>query len=107
MIALLSSFGLGDQTIANSEAVDLEFRLAAYLKVASKRFIDEMPQLINTLLVLPVLEAVHKSPTYIADSQLEKLVVENEKASHKRSELEESTGVLRDAVNFLEEQYYL
>ena len=50
--------------------MELEFRLAAYLKVARKRFFDEMPMVVNTVLIKPVPEGVRNLHKEVSDPQL-------------------------------------
>lgn len=105
MLGVLATFGMGVQSAEEASAVELEFRLAAYLKVASKRIIDEMPKVVNTVLVLPVLDKVRNLQTQVADTQLDRIVLEDGSASRKRAALEDSTKVLQDAVRVLQELF--
>eukprot|EP00931_Biecheleriopsis_adriatica_P005939 TRINITY_DN107401_c0_g1_i1.p1 TRINITY_DN107401_c0_g1~~TRINITY_DN107401_c0_g1_i1.p1 ORF type:complete len:709 (-),score=155.67 TRINITY_DN107401_c0_g1_i1:241-2076(-) len=101
MMGVLSAFGVGQASVEESAAIEIEFRLAAYLKVASKRFIDEVPKLVNTILVLPVVEAVKLLQTQVTDVQLDAIVAETHTAKRKRAELENDVKVLSDAVKVL------
>jgi hypothetical protein len=75
------------------------------LKIASKRIVDEMPMVVNTVLIMPVLAGVRKLHNEVSDSQLEKIIVENESIRVKRARLEETANMMQSGVQVLEHVY--
>lgn len=105
MLAVLSSFGVGNQSAEEAAAIEIEFRLAAYLKVVSKRIVDEIPKAVDAILVEPVLEGARKLQTESSDSQLEGIMVEDASMATRRTELQEKVHVLKAAIKALQELF--
>jgi hypothetical protein len=58
VIAVMKNFGVGELSNDDREAMDMELYLKAYLKVAKKRFIDNVPMLLELHLVRPYMAEV-------------------------------------------------
>ena len=102
--SVLASFGVGSQSVEEAAAVEVEFRLAAYLKVVSKRIIDQMPTLLNTSLYAPVLKGVGLLQREASDTLLESVIIEDSVATLKRQELQQKLKALRSAFDMLRSQ---
>eukprot|EP00401_Gymnodinium_catenatum_P037982 CAMPEP_0117510834 /NCGR_PEP_ID=MMETSP0784-20121206/28194_1 /TAXON_ID=39447 /ORGANISM="" /LENGTH=707 /DNA_ID=CAMNT_0005306483 /DNA_START=350 /DNA_END=2473 /DNA_ORIENTATION=- len=102
VVAVLSSFGVGHHDIEEAAAVELEFRLAAYIKVASKRIVDQVPILVDTTFIKPILDSVRRLQNEVSDRQLENIIVENESIKVKRTKLMQDANILRSGVEVLE-----
>lgn len=105
MMSTLRSQGVGTDSIEKSAAIDLEFRLAAYLKVAAKRVTDTVPQLIDAVFIRPVLQDLKTLQANGPKCRLDEIVVESKSAIKERRELTERIAVLGNAEEVLDKLF--
>ena len=104
--AILKNSGI-HETVSNAdqEALQLIMGAAAYLKIASKRFIDKAPMLLHDHLLKPVLSVI-KSINHLDDSQLEGILVVSEADQNHRKNLEDKIASLTAANDLMARELY-
>jgi len=86
VLAIVKNYGVGQTSNEENVAMETEYAVIAYLKVASKRFIDEVPMLLNDHLLCQFLEIV-KEKLNVTDKVLSPLLAESPRIIQLRKEL--------------------
>ena len=100
VLGTLSSFGVGFNSNEKQEAIEMQYALAAYVKVAQKRFIDAIPRTIQRELWTPIKKNLIKE-LYFTDEELAKLLCESSQIVNVRARLEEKKESLEMAKQAL------
>lgn len=104
---VLLRFGIGTQSIEEEAAIETEFRLTAYLKVACKRVIDQMPMLVNVTFIRPVLEGIRRLQAKADDTTLQAMFVEEKSTIFKRKMLADRISTLKLGIESLEHLFQM
>ncbi|ETW06300.1 hypothetical protein H310_02591 [Aphanomyces invadans] len=72
-----SHTGFGKLTSEDQQAVELHLAIHAYMKVASERFVDTIPMLLNTKFVEPFLSAMCNELSATTDAVLTRVLADN------------------------------
>ncbi|RLO11622.1 hypothetical protein DYB28_004724, partial [Aphanomyces astaci] len=76
--ALLQSHtGIGKNTNEDQQAKELHLAIVAYMTVASKRFVDEIPMLLNSKYIRPFLSAMFNETSETPDGVLDRVLMDN------------------------------
>jgi len=94
VLAILENFGVGKSSNEDYVAQETEHAVSSYIKVASKRFIDEIPRLLNDYLLDPFLKLV-KEQLNVTDATLATLLAEKPRIVRERERLNEVKTSLR------------
>jgi hypothetical protein len=84
----------------DQEAKELIIARAAYLKVAKKRFMDNVHSVLHQDFLMEFLGGV-KDALQLSDKQLERTMAESEPVKHQRRMLQEKKETLTDAEELL------
>ncbi|ETV86225.1 hypothetical protein H257_02654 [Aphanomyces astaci] len=69
--------GIGASTNEDQQAKELHLAIIAYMKVASKRFVDVIPMLLQTNFTQPILLAVFNETAETSDGVLDRVLMDN------------------------------
>jgi len=95
-LSVLKNYGVGLKSNQEQEAIEMQFALAAYMKVAKKRFIDSIPRIVHSRFLLPLSERMIPDIT-LTDDELEQLLGESRSIARRRKDLMAKEKSLREA----------
>ena len=87
LIKILESYGIGTASPEEREALEMFWALTAYKKVASKRFMDLIPQIIQHFFIENFLVKAAEKLRGIEDSELEIFLAESPDVINLRQQL--------------------
>jgi Dynamin GTPase effector domain len=103
VIAVMENFGVGELSNDDREAMDMELYLKAYFKVAKKRFIDNVPMLLELHLVRPYMAEVKAKMMEADNSTLANVLVESNAVVVNRARLHEEFEALNRSKRVISE----
>ena len=105
--SILKNHGIGSSTsIEDQQAIETLMASSAYLKVSQKRFIDNIPMILENSFLRPALHGIKSERMQKSDAELESLLRPSDNVLRKRSNLEDQIKSVTAANELIQKELF-
>ena len=99
VISMLEHHGIGNVSAEDREAMEMNWALKAYIKVAKKRLSDKVPMSLDHYFLKAFREKIKSELLSVDDAALERLLIESSSVIARRKVLSDQLLSLRKSKN--------